>query len=72
MMKAMPRAYAIVEAVWECRCLVVDAHLGAGERASLGSRLHPDNCNPCIFWFKDKARQSRVHIEMGMSACEVT
>jgi len=25
-----------------------------GERASLGSRLHPDNCNPCIFWFKDK------------------
>mmetsp|Transcript_17891 Transcript_17891/g.37457 ORF Transcript_17891/g.37457 Transcript_17891/m.37457 type:complete len:467 (+) Transcript_17891:74-1474(+) len=26
-----------------------------GERASLGSRLHPDSCNPCIFWFKDKA-----------------
>mmetsp|Transcript_62530 Transcript_62530/g.146646 ORF Transcript_62530/g.146646 Transcript_62530/m.146646 type:complete len:517 (-) Transcript_62530:102-1652(-) len=25
-----------------------------GERASLGSRLHPDNCSPCIFWFKDK------------------
>ena len=30
--------------------------LPPGERASLGSRLHPDNCNPCIFWFKDKAR----------------
>ena len=28
-----------------------------GERASLGSRLHPDSCNPCIFWFKDKAAQ---------------
>lgn len=26
-----------------------------GERASFGSRLHPDSCNPCIFWFKDKA-----------------
>lgn len=26
-----------------------------GEPASLGSRLHPDSCNPCIFWFKDKA-----------------
>ena len=27
----------------------------SGEPASLGSRLHPDSCNPCIFWFKDKA-----------------
>ena len=44
-------ATAMVSVEWRCMWPTNRA----GERASYGSRLHPDNCNPCIFWFKDKA-----------------